>query len=297
MIRVSSRTDDPGQFDRRSHDNEESEMSDGPAVSFVVPAYNEEALLASCLSAIRAEIARTQCRAEIIVVNNGSTDSTRHIAASTPGVIIIDEPQRGLVQARRAGCLAARGKLIANIDADTILTEGWLCTALQEFQRNPSLAALSGPFIHYDLPKSARWVAAGFYGIAFIVYLVIRFVVRAGSMIQGGNFIMSKSALDRAGGFNADFRFYGEDTELARRLSKVGAVKFSFALPAYSSGRRFVAEGLFRVGLRYATNYLWTIFFAQPYSPTWLDFRHAAGPKGGTTLASTAPWRPEPPKS
>ena len=93
--------------------------------------------------------------------------------------------------------------------------------------------------------------------------------------MQGGNFILSRSALDAAGGFNPDFRFYGEDTELARRLSKVGAVKFSFALPAFSSGRRFSTEGLFRVGFRYATNYIWTIFFKYPFSPTWLDFRHA----------------------
>ena len=92
-------------------------------ISFVVPAYNEEALIASCLAAIQAEIARTGCRAEIIVVNNNSSDGTRRIASSLPGVVIVDEPQRGLVQARRAGCRAANGALIANIDADTILTE------------------------------------------------------------------------------------------------------------------------------------------------------------------------------
>jgi glycosyltransferase involved in cell wall biosynthesis len=271
-------------------------MSD-PAVSFVVPAYNEEALIASCLAAIKAEIARTRCHAEIIVVNNGSTDTTGQIASSFPGVIVVDEPQRGLVQARRAGYLAANGKLIANIDADTILTEGWLRTAIEEFERIPNLAALSGPFIHYDLPKSAQWVAALFYRIAFVVYLVMRFVVRAGSMMQGGNFILSKSALDRAGGFNPDFRFYGEDTELARRLSKIGPVKFSFRLPAFSSGRRFAAEGLFRVGIRYATNYLWTIFFKHPYSPTWLDFRHVTGVSGGTQLAAATPVNAEPPEA
>jgi glycosyltransferase involved in cell wall biosynthesis len=272
-------------------------MSDDPAVSFVVPAYNEEALLASCLAAIQAEIARTQCRAEVIVVNNGSTDGTRQIAASFPGVVIIDEPQRGLVPARRAGCLAARGKLIANIDADTILTEGWLSTALREFQRTANLAALSGPFIHYDLPPSAQWVAAAFYRVGLVSCMVMRFVVRAGAMMQGGNFIVSRSALDAAGGFNPDFCFYGEDTELAVRMSRVGAVKFSFALPAFSSGRRFAAEGLFRVGLRYATNHLWTILFGQPYSPNWLDFRHATAPNGRTAPAAATPLRAEPPAS
>src|SRR5690349_7607949 len=186
--------------------------------SFVVPAYNEEALLASCLAAIQAEIARTGCPAEIIVVDNNSSDGTRRIASSVPGVVIVDEPQRGLVQARRAGCRAANGALIANIDADTMLTEGWLRTVLAEFSRSPDLVALSGPCIYYDLPRSAQFVATVFYRIAFATYLLVRFVLGAGSMIQGGNFIVSKSALETAGAFNSDFRFYGEDTDLARRL-------------------------------------------------------------------------------
>ena len=45
-------------------------------VSFVVPAYNEEALIGSCLAAITAEVSRAGCPAEIIIVNNGSTDDT-----------------------------------------------------------------------------------------------------------------------------------------------------------------------------------------------------------------------------
>ena len=246
-------------------------------ISFVVPAYNEEALIASCLVAIQAEIARTGCPAEIVVVDNNSTDGTRRIALSIPGIVIVDEPQRGLVQARRAGCLAAKGELIANIDADTMLTEGWLRRALEEFSRSPDLVALSGPCIYYDLPRSAQFVARVFYRIAFATYLLVRFVLGAGSMIQGGNFIVSKSALDAAGGFNSEFCFYGEDTDLARRLSKVGPVKFSLGLPALSSGRRFVAEGLIRAGVRYAVNYLWTIFFKHPFTLTWLDIRHPRG--------------------
>ena len=246
-------------------------------ISFVVPAYNEEALIASCLVAIQAEIARTGCPAEIVVVDNNSTDGTRRIASSIPGVVIVDEPQRGLVQARRAGCLAAKGELIANIDADTMLTEGWLRRALEEFSRSPDLVALSGPCIYYDLPRSAQFVARMFYRIAFATYLLVRFVLGAGSMIQGGNFIVSKRALEAAGGFNSDFRFYGEDTDLARRLSKVGPVKFSLGLPALSSGRRFVAEGLIRAGVRYAVNYVWTIFFKHPFTLTWLDIRHPRG--------------------
>src|SRR6267142_1703218 len=90
-------------------------------VSFVVPAYNEEALIGSCLAGISAEISRTGCPAEIIIVDNGSSDATRRIALAVPGVKIVDEPRKGLVQARQAGCRAAKGEYIANIDADTIL--------------------------------------------------------------------------------------------------------------------------------------------------------------------------------
>jgi glycosyltransferase involved in cell wall biosynthesis len=266
-------------------------------VSFVVPAYNEETLIASCLTAIIAEILHARLRAEIIVVNNGSTDATRRIALSYPAVKVVDEPQRGLVQARTAGCLAAKGKFIANIDADTILPEGWLRTALAEFAQRPDLVALSGPYIHYDLPKWEQVIATAFYRGAYVVHLLSGFLVGRGSVIQGGNFIVSRAALEAAGGFNLDFRFYGEDAELARRLGKVGAVKFALALRALSSGRRFAGEGLFRVLWRYSANYLWTHLFKHPLSVTWLDFRHAPGARSDLEHAANAALQLEPPAS
>ncbi|MBV8119434.1 MAG: glycosyltransferase family 2 protein [Alphaproteobacteria bacterium] len=265
-------------------------------ISFVVPAYNEEALIASCLHAILAETSRVACSAEIIVVDNNSTDRTRQIAAAIPGVMVVDEPQRGLVQARRAGCLAAKGELNANIDADTMIPPGWLDTVLAVFKNRPELAALSGPFIHYDVSKRIRVTAAIFYRVAFIGYLLVRFVFRAGSMMQGGNFVVRKNALDAADAFNPDFSFYGEDTELARRLSKVGAVKFSFGLPAFSSGRRLTAEGLLRVAFDYSMNYVWTVMFKQPFTLDWLDFRHPAGAADRASLAAATPAPAEPPQ-
>ena len=255
-------------------------------VSFVVPAYNEEALIGSCLAAIVAEVSRTRCRAEIIVVDNGSTDATRQIALSISDVEVVDEPQRGLVQARRCGCLVSKGKFIANIDADTILPEGWLRTALAEFTRRPDLVALSGPVTPYDLRKSARLVAAGFYRCAYIVHLLTRFAVGTGSVMLGGNSIVSKRALEAAGGFNLEFRFWGEDAELARRLSKVGVVSFTPALRALSSGRRIAGEGLLKVFLRYSTNYLWIYLFKRPFSSSWSDFRHPAGTRGSLQRTS-----------
>src|SRR5580704_740201 len=123
------------------------QVNEQPAISFVVPAYNEEKVLGRTLTAIIGEIKRTGCRAEVIVVNNASTDGTGALAASFPEVIVVDEPEKGLVQARRAGFRRATGDLIANVDADTIVTKGWLERVMKEFERHPRLVALSGPYI------------------------------------------------------------------------------------------------------------------------------------------------------
>jgi hypothetical protein len=167
---------------------------------------------------------------------------------------------------------------------------------IAEFDAAPGLVALSGPFVHYDVSRSVQIVVAVFYRFAFTTYLLVRFVFRAGSMIQGGNFVVLRRALGAADAFNPKFNFYGEDTELARRLSKVGSVKFSFDLPAFSSGRRLVAEGLFRVAFRYSVNYVWTVLFKRPFTLTWLDFRHPSGVDETATLAAAAPIRVDPPE-
>jgi len=135
----------------------------------------------------------------------------------------------------------------------------------------------------------AQVTAAGFYRGVYVIHLLSRLLAGCGSVMQGGNFIVSRTALGAAEGFNGDFQFYGEDVELARRLSKVGLVKFTLALRALSSGRRFVGEGLFKVLLRYSANYIWTHLFKRPLSSTWLDFRHT------TEVTSGLDPRPERP--
>lgn len=249
-------------------------MSEHVTISFVVPAYNEEKHLARTLTAIIAETRRSDCTAEIIVVNNASTDATAALAASFPEVIVVDEPVKGLVQARRAGFLRASGELIANVDADTIVTEGWLGRVLEEFHRRPGLVALSGPYIYYDVSKRARAAVRAFYVMGYGFYVVNRFVLRVGSMLQGGNFVVRRTALEEIGGYNPQFSFYGEDTDLARRLHSVGAVKFTFRLPALSSGRRLIEEGMLRIGLRYSMNFVWATFMHRPFTDEWIDVRH-----------------------
>src|SRR5580704_18451694 len=121
-------------------------------LSFVVPAHNEEAYLARSLQAIIIETARSPCEFEIVVVNNASTDRTRDVAESFAGVRVVDEPVKSLVGARSAGFQVVTGALVANIDADTVLPEGWINTVLCAFSEDPNLVAISGPYIYYDVP-------------------------------------------------------------------------------------------------------------------------------------------------
>ncbi|HEX4104097.1 MAG TPA: glycosyltransferase family 2 protein [Candidatus Paceibacterota bacterium] len=242
-------------------------------LSFVIPAYNEENYIGDCLDAILRETRGAPYDTEIIVVDNASTDGTAAAVAKYPEAKLVREPQKGIVKARRAGYLAATGDLIANVDADTRITPGWVKKVMDAFAKDPKLVALSGPFIYYDVSWKVRAVTRFFYYFGFSFYLMNRFVFRVGSMLQGGNFVVRRSGLEAIGGYNAALDFYGEDADIARRMNKVGKVRFTFKLPAYSSGRRLSKDGSITMGIRYALNYFWMIFFKKPFTMTSTDIR------------------------
>lgn len=242
-------------------------------LSVVIPAYNEEQYIGECLNSILHEITGKNYDLEIIAVNNASTDRTREIIASYPEVKLVDEPDKGLVKARRAGYLASSGEIIANIDADTRMTAGWFDKVFEEFAKDEKLAGLSGPFIYYDLSEEINFGVRLYYYIGFITYLFNRYVFKISSMLQGGNFVVRRTALEQVGGFNSEFDFWGEDTDLARRLIKAGGVKFTFDLPIYASGRRLEKDGIAKTGWRYILNYFSTIFFKKPYDTVKNDFK------------------------
>ncbi len=242
-------------------------------LSFVIPAYNEEAYLARCLESILDQTRDLAVTTEIIVVNNASTDRTRAVALAYPGVQVVDEPRKGLTHARQAGFSACSGELIANVDADSRLTPGWVAKVLATFAETPDLAALSGPLLYYDLtPKQAKMVRL-FYAIAWGTYIINRHVLRVGSMVQGGNFVVERRALEAIGGFNLAISFYGEDTDIARRLSQVGVVRFTLDLKMFSSARRLKQEGMLTIAIRYSINYFWTTFLKRPFTHHHIDVR------------------------
>lgn len=242
-------------------------------LSFIIPAHNEEANIGQCLESVLKEVKNSSCETEIIVVNNASTDRTKEIALSFPGVQVVDETKKGIVFARQTGFLASKGDLIANIDADNILPSGWMKKVFAEFFNNPNLSALSGPCVFYDLSWFARFLTKFFYGLGYVTYLLNNFVFKKAGMIQGGNFVVRRTALEKIGGFDTKISFYGEDTDIARRIRAVGPVKFTFGLPILSSGRRLAKEGVFKTGYRYALNYFWILVFKRPFTDGYKDVR------------------------
>jgi glycosyltransferase involved in cell wall biosynthesis len=233
-------------------------------ISFVIPAHNEEAYLGKCLDSVFREKSKGKYDMEIIVVNNASTDNTRGVAEKFYGVRIVDEPKKGLPQARQAGFLVSSGELIANLDADTILPNDWIDKALNEFEKDGQLVALSGPFDYYDLPRFKNFLVKMFFNGGSFVNYVGRTIFRSGGVIQGGNFILRRSALEKIGGYNLKIEFLGEDGDIAKRIGRVGKVKFISDFPIYSSGRRIKSEGIVINGIIASLNYIWVMVWGKP---------------------------------
>lgn len=92
-------------------------MKKRPAVSVVIPAYNEERYLAACLTSLQKQ---TLKNFETIVVDNNSTDKTAEIARRF-GAKVVKELKQGIIPARERGFREAKAEIIARTDADTIV--------------------------------------------------------------------------------------------------------------------------------------------------------------------------------
>ncbi|OYX56242.1 MAG: glycosyl transferase, partial [Micrococcales bacterium 32-70-13] len=126
-----------------------------PTVSIVVPAYNEEQTIRSC---VEAALAQTVPAHEIIVVDNRSTDRTAEIVAGlqaanpdAPLRLLRQFDEQGLVPTRNLGLDSATGEVIGRIDADSVLEPTWVAEVQKAFA-DPTVAAATGPVLYYDMP-------------------------------------------------------------------------------------------------------------------------------------------------
>lgn len=151
------------------------------SVSIVIPAHNEERHLTACLQAIARQSSQPL---EVIVVDNNSTDRTAEIAASFSFVRVIHESRQGIVYARNAGFDAARGELIARIDADIQLPSNWV-EHVQQFYAvaTHTTQAWSGAGYFYNvrMPRLVSW-AYGLLAFRFNRLLVGHYTLWGSNM-------------------------------------------------------------------------------------------------------------------
>ena len=112
-----------------------------PAVSVVIAARNAARTLRACLVSLMAQRHHDY---EVTVVDDGSTDGTRAIAASIPGVRVLDGGGHGPSAARNAGVQAARHDIVAFTDADCTVPPDWL-ERLVVALRDSQAASVGGP--------------------------------------------------------------------------------------------------------------------------------------------------------
>ena len=120
-------------------------------VSVVVPVFDGEAYLGDALASVSHQ---SHTAYEVIVVDDGSTDSSRAIAERFPAPVrIVSQPHRGAAAARNAGAAAASGDCLAFLDADDL----WEPDKLERQLR--ALAAPDAPELVFGHVRQFGWVA------------------------------------------------------------------------------------------------------------------------------------------
>lgn len=184
-------------------------MPDTPLVSIVIPCYNHGAYLEDALRSIGTPRART----EIVVVDDGSRDSTPDVIASfdTPNLFrSVRQPNAGLAAARNRGLRESHGEYVIFLDADDRLAPGAVDLGVAQLDQHPEAAFVFGRCLMMDpegtlldTPVQPRIVRDHY-----------RELLRRNYIWMTGTVMFRRDALKRVGGFNlavdasADYDMY-----------------------------------------------------------------------------------------
>jgi GT2 family glycosyltransferase len=111
------------------------------------------------------------------------------------------------------------------------------------------------------------------FTLAPATQVLVKHVLRIGTIFYGGNFAVRADALARIGGFDTSIEFHGEDTNVGRRLFAIGRVGLFHDCYLYTSARRYVAMGKGAVFRLYVRNFTSEILRHRPKDTTHLDVR------------------------
>jgi len=197
-----------------------------PSLSVIIPARDEEGLLAETIASVRAEAD------QVIVVDGGSRDRTDEVAEREGAEVLTSEACRGLQLDR--GARAASGEWLIFLHADTRLEPGW-AAAIRSLEPD----VVGGAF-RFTLSSSRRAYRLLELGVS----LRCR-ILRLPFGDQG--VFVRRDVYDRIGGFPPLPLM--EDVVFARRLARSGRLVFP-PCRALTSARRWEHNGIARTTLR-----------------------------------------------
>jgi glycosyltransferase involved in cell wall biosynthesis len=183
-------------------------------LSVVVPAFNEERLLAGSLESIRSAMQvfeRAGWQAELIVCDNNSTDRTAEIAREA-GATVVFEPFNQIARARNSGAARATGDWLVFVDADSSPSPGLFLEAKEKMESGGCLAG--GSTISHDNMHGAAGVAISMWNTAS----------RLNRWAAGSFMFCETAAFRELGGFD-EALFASEELDLFRRLKRLARQK------------------------------------------------------------------------
>jgi glycosyltransferase involved in cell wall biosynthesis len=218
---------------RREAEMDDSTTTPLPTVSIVVPTYRRPDALGRTISALVDQDYPAD-RYEVIVVDDGSGDSTPDVVAAlqeTSGakLIYLRQDNAGAATARNHGARAASGELLIFVDDDIVVERSHIRDHLRargdgdplvnghwEFPDELTEALEATPFGRFRLGVE-RWVKDG------IVKVAVEEFLESPSAVTACNLSVRKDAFWQLGGFDEDFPFAGyEDQELSFRAVNAG---------------------------------------------------------------------------
>ena len=221
-------------------------------LSVVIPAYNEEKLIAGTISGLRESLRGAgfgEGEFELIVCDNASSDATATMAAGA-GARVVFEPERQIARARNLGASLAGAPWLLFLDADSwpdVLLMGELAAALAD----EAVVAGGCTMRMENVP--------GTVGAALRAWNLTSRLCRWAA----GAFIFCRADAFRAiGGFGLDF-YVAEEIDLSRRIKRWGAsrgLKFRilYRYPLLTSGRK---------GALYSQREMWSLMLSMLRHP------------------------------
>jgi N-acetylglucosaminyl-diphospho-decaprenol L-rhamnosyltransferase len=201
-------------------------------VSIVIVNWNTRDHLIQCLRSIREN--GPQC--EVVVVDNGSNDSSSEIVKSDfPEVkLVLQKENQGYSRANMAGFRISSGKYVVFLNSDTILPAGTLDCLVGLMEEQPRIAACAPRIVQWD----GKTQPFAFGGDPRLGYLLARACARLGihaplhdwetagildvDWVSGACLFARRSAFEQVGGFDERIYLYFEDNDLCLRLRKAG---------------------------------------------------------------------------